>query len=239
MAYNLEQSDFLFPNEKFLATGASVTAEGQLLVRVFTNGQEFVQPSAGVSGELVVGFSSSTRLYINVAVDVYYNVSIPSVAPYQFTTKPMLVAGQERVTYVSTGTAFTNVSPAAPSAAGQFNVNETTGQYTFNSADAGQLIQIINKRNLTVLEARTQQREGFLFNARAFETYGKVGCIQGKGYIYTDQFDVSANFATGTLTTAAGGIVTIGGAGSALPSSVRVIALPTVSLPFLGLEFNL
>jgi len=238
MAYNLEHSDFLFPNEKFLATGATVSAEGCLLVRVFQNGQEVVQQSAGVGGELVVGFSSSTRLYIGQDVQIFNPVVVPSVAPYTISTQPMIQAGQEQVQNLTTLVYYTNVSPAVPTA-GQYSVNETTGVFTFAAADAGATLQILIKFNLTVQQARTQNREGFLFNARAFETYGKVGVIQGKGYIYTDQFDVSQNYSTGTLTTGAGGIVTIGGGGTALPASVRVIALPTLDLPFLGLEFNL
>jgi len=58
--YNRELSLFGLLEEKPLAAGVTVTAEGQLLVAIQQGGIEVVQPCLGVAAEVPVGFSSST-----------------------------------------------------------------------------------------------------------------------------------------------------------------------------------
>jgi hypothetical protein len=234
--YNRELSDVLFPKEKAILAGQSVAQEGQLLIGALEGGIEKVAPCAGVGSEVCVGFSSSTRLLIDKEI-IAKLVTVPSAGPFTVDLGyTNLVLGQVSIT--EGVVLYTNVSPAAPAAATEYQVDYLTGIVTFHSGAAGKKLSVIAKRTLSVIEARSLYREGFLHNARAFEVYDVVGCFEGKGQIYTDQFDVSKDYSAGGLKTMAGGLITVGGAGAALPAHVRVISLPSLSNPFLGLEFN-
>jgi hypothetical protein len=226
--YNRELGDHTFPQEKGIATGQSVTQEGQLLSAILESGHEVVKPCAAAGSEVVVGFSSSTRLLVDKECFAMH-ITVPSAGPYTVDLgKQNIIAGQARIAGLTLGSA------ANP---GEFEVS-TLGIATFNAAQAGISYDIFAKHSLTVEESRMLYREGFLHNARAFEVYDKIGVIEGKGVIYTDQFDISKDYSAGGLKTGAGGQITVGGAGTALPSHVRVISLPSLSNPFLGLEFN-
>jgi len=236
--YNRELSLFGLYEEKSLAAGVTVSAEGQLLVALQQGGVEVVQPCLGVASEVPVGFSVSTRLLIGQEV-LALQVTIPSVGPFTVTLNNAtnIVTGQ--VLVFSSTTTFTNVTPAGP-ATTQYSVDYVNGILTFAAADAGTAVTVFLKHNLTIAASRTLYREGFLFNARAFDVYGKIDCASGKGYIYTDQYDVSASYATGPLKTFAGGLVSTAGSGTTIPvTQARIISQPTVSNPFLGIEFNI
>lgn len=233
--YNRELSDVLFQKEKPIATGKAVAQEGQLLIAVLEGGIEKVYPCEGGAAELPVGFSSSTRLLVDAEVFAK-ELTIPSAAPYTVDVgHTNLVPGQLRIYSPADLAYFTFAGAPAP---GVCFPDPLTGILTFDVADKGKKIQVWAKRTLSVMEARTLYREGFLHNARAFEVYDVVGCFDGKGQIYTDQFDVSKDYSAGNLKTMAGGMITVGGAGTALPAHIRVISLPSLSNPYLGLEFN-
>lgn len=226
--FNREKSDFTFPHEKDLAAGVAVSAEGMLLVGVMENGVEKVAPAAGAASEVAVGFSLETRLYVDKEVGAK-EITVPATAPYTVQL-PVggLITGQVRIPGMTVGVVADGVFAFT-----------AAGLLSFDAAQAGEKLTVFYKRTLTMVEARELYREGFLHNSRAFEVYGKVGVIAGKGIIYTDQIDMGADFtAGGALKTMAGGLVTVGGAGAALPAHVRVIEAPSLSSPFLGLEFN-
>ena len=232
--YSRELSDVLFPKEKAIISGKSVPQEGMLLCGALEGGVEKVFPAEGGASEVPVGFSSSTRLLVDKEM-VAKEVTIPSAAPYTVDLGyTNLVSGQIRALDAGVALTVVGIAPAA----GEIQPNYLTGVMTFAAADAGKKISIFAKRSLSVEEARSLYREGFLHNARAFEVYDVVSCFEGKGIIYTDQFDVSKDYSAGGLKTMAGGLITVGGAGSALPAHVRVISLPSLSNAFLGLEFN-
>jgi hypothetical protein len=236
--YSRELSDVLFPKEKAIISGKSVPQEGMLLCGALEGGIEKVFPAEGGAAEVPVGFSSSTRLLIDKELFAK-EITIPSAAPYTVDLGyTNLVPGQLRAILLPGGGVYTVVASPAPAAPGTVSVNYLTGVLTFDIAEAGLKVDVWAKRSLSVVEARSLYREGFLHNARAFEVYDVVGCFEGKGIIYTDQFDVSKDYSAGGLKTMAGGMITVGGAGAALPAHVRVISLPSLSNPFLGLEFN-
>ena len=92
--------------------------------------------------------------------------------------------------------------------------------------------------NLTVSEARLQffQRN---INNEAGALFGQVGCGHGHGEIFTDQYDATIDWATvavGAIHSAAAGTVSETG-GTALDA--RVISVPNVNNPLLGLAFNI
>ena len=85
---------------------------------------------------------------------------------------------------------------------------------------------------------------GNLVPARIRTEYGLTsgaevgGVIDASGFLYTDQFDASVNWAavTGIKLAANGQLTSQAGAGAAIVA--YVVSLPTQEVPFLGLEFS-
>jgi hypothetical protein len=89
---------------------------------------------------------------------------------------------------------------------------------------------------LTVAEARLKffQRN---INNEAGALFGQVGVGHGHGEIFTDQFDAAEDWATASdPSSGAAGQVVEGGSGSNLG---RVISVPNVNNPLLGLNFDI
>ena len=58
------------------------------------------------------------------------------------------------------------------------------------------------------------------------------------GWVFTDQFDATLDWSTGTaITSGAGGVLTQGGSGSTIDA--RVISVPNVNNPLLGISFDI
>ena len=228
--YNRELSDCLFPQEKAILAGQSVAAEGLLLSGVFENGIEKVRVCGAATGEIIVGFSSMTRMKIGTEV-LAKKITVPSAAPYTVNLgHDNIIAGQMYIATQTIGNPTTTADQYSFTAAGVI---------TFHSGQAGKSHEVFFKRSLTVEEARDKYREGFIGNADAFAAYDVCGVLSGKGKIFTDAFDVSVSYASGVLKTAANGLVTMGGAGTDISSKLRVISQPSLSSPWLGLEYNL
>lgn len=226
--YNREFSDTLYPQEKPVLSGFEVNQEGLLLVGVLENGIEKVRPCDDVANEKIVGFSSLTRVPVDMEV-LSKKITVPNAAPYTVDLGyHNLVAGQIYIAGLTLGVA------AAP---GVYAIDIVTGILTFDVAQKGLTYTVFFKRNLTVEEYRAKYREGFIGNAASFQVYGTCGVYMGSGKMFTDRFDVSKDYSTGVLTTGADGMITIGGAGTAIPNCT-VIATPTLDQPWLGVRFN-
>ena len=212
-------------SETNVAAGASITAEGQALVRAAGATSTGVTPSQGSAGELFVGFS-----FAGV-----------SAAPYPASTATKV----EQFTVPSSGIvslAFAPISGQAfiydttTSAAVPITGGVTVVGSTVSGLASGDSVNITYKYNLTVTQARALQGDvqpGGYVGAYV----GQVGLIK-RGTVYTDQFDASANWLSpSTINTGAGGILVIGGSAPAL-ASAYIVAIPTQEVPFLGLEFS-
>ena len=246
MSYDLKRSHFSVILERAVATGETITEEGQLLIATLyaSTGSEVVQAAAGGASEVLCGWSVRDNAD-NSTTSVVEEATIPATGTLtvQLSNNNLVTAiaddgaqSQMRVVASSTGN-LTLVDAANPSS-GECANEPATGLLTFHGDEAGQTIVVTYRYNLTVAEARLSffQRN---INNEAGALFGQVGCGHGHGEIYTDMFDATVDWsAAGVIPeSAAGGTVSSGGSGASLDA--RVIAVPNVNNPLLGLAFNI
>jgi len=227
--YNREKTYSDFPLTKDVKAATSISQEGLLLIQELVSGKEVVLPASGLGSEKIAGFSSMTFLTPSQEV-IIKSFVVPATSPYTIDVgQTGLVSGQAFIPGLTLGVA---------SNAGEFSFTGA-GVFTFNVAQAGTTVEIHYKRDLTVAEAKQKYFEGHINNINASAAFKQVGLLAGKGIIYTDQYDVSKDYSTGTLKTLAGGLITIGGSGTDLSALMKVIETPSIGQPYLGLEFNI
>ena len=117
-----------------LASGATVSEEGQVMAAVLEGGVEKVKPATG-SGDVVAGFSVFRQVDYTTR-PIVAEGTVPASAPYTVELgHTSLVSGRVRV-YNVTNAADMTVVAIAPAAATEVQVNLTTGTLTFHSGAA-------------------------------------------------------------------------------------------------------
>ena len=234
MAMDIKRSWFGDTTTNEIATGSAVSEEGQLLQAVLEDGVEKILPATAVGGETIVGFARF-RQADHTSRPFIESDTVPASAPYTLETRfNNLVVGQVRV-YDATNAVDLTVVVGAP-AAGEVQVVHATGALAFNVAEAGVDLVIYYRHNLSL-----QQALFFYYEAPTNypdpNFFTQVGVGKGKGQIFTYHYDAAQDYSVNpVLKAGADGIVTVGGAGSAIPGA-RVISVPTEADPALGIEF--
>lgn len=236
--------------ERPRASTANFTEEGMLVVRSFntTTGVEEATHGTAAGGLTLLGFSkldtvspSTTEVVAEEGLEV--PATADSDGDYHVTlghdalTSDFETNGDVAV-YDVTNETWLAVEAAIGD--GDFIVSDAAnGELEFHSAQAGIEINVYYRRTLTASQ-RDQKYQRRHINSGAQDDLEKVGIIGGEGEIYTDQYDVSVgDWSTGTLRTGANGCITTQAGGTDISAYVRVIAIPTVDRPTLGLAFNL
>ncbi len=246
MSYDLKRSHFSVILERVVATGETITEEGVLLQATLdaSTGTEVVAVATADSGLQIAGFAIRDNAD-NSTTSVVENGTIPATGTLtiQLSNNNLVAStpgdgstSSMRVVASSTGN-LTLVDAASP-ASGQCANEPATGLLTFHEDEAGQTVVVTYRYNLTVAEARLLffQRN---INNEAGALFGQVGCGHGHGEIYTDQFDATIDWSTvavGAIHSADDGLVSETG-GTAIDA--RVISVPNVNNPLLGLAFNI
>jgi len=243
MPYGLTKSHFSLILQKDVTTGNVVDREGVALVAVVEDGVEKVQKCSAAGSEFPIGFAISDNESIATDIEVE-EFTIPA-APGPYTvqlahTTPVNGGGatvEAACIVIATGVAkVRQANPGAVDADAKFYVS-ATGLCTFNSASAGQIVRVTYRWSMTVAESRLKYHQRNSANEAGAEFNSvAVGC--GVGEIETYEFDagIDWNQASPACVCGADGKVTVGGGGTALP--VRVIKVPSVNSPTLGLAFN-
>lgn len=207
-----------------VARGADIKEEGQVLVSVFEDGVEKVQPSAGEEGEKVVGFAWSNCIIPGTIVDTKTEVAEKDFGAGEFTVALANAVEGSVKAEKEDGTAVAGTL--------------TDGVWTATDAVAeGDVIVITYRKNLTVNEARALfgDKRANLNTNLALE---QISVIRGNGDMVTNQYDTSADWseateaaagANGLLVPAAEGLSTVG----------RIFIKPTNGQFWLGVSFNL
>lgn len=197
--------------------------EGVALVAALENGALTAKPSAGVAGEVFVGVSQN-RHVTPVQANGTFSTIVPGTAPYtiQLAKTPINAAS---VNVRINGVAATQGAVAA----GVYSVSGST--LTFAAADAGKPVEILFRYALTQAEA------GLLFGSEPVSLNLAAG-VQStaiyEGTIYTDNFDVSADWSNATvIKLGPNGKFTTSGTGTVVNAIVAEI--PTSAGGFLGL----
>lgn len=210
-------------SEAVVAAGASITAEGQALIRVLAAPASGVTPSNGAANEIFAGFAvmgvSAAPLPALYATKKE-SFLVPASGIIQLANTP--VSGQLAVYDVTAGAAV-----AAPTVVGS----------TVTTLTVGNRVDVTYKYALTVVQSRALQGD-VQAGGYAGAYVGQIGVFK-RGTIYTDQFDASTDWraATSLKLGANGQITSQTGSGAAIPGAY-VVALPTQEVPFLGIEFS-
>ena len=207
-----------------LASAATLTGDGQALIRSVSGQVVFATNSAGSAGEQFVGFLSTQTSAVSFLQTTAVKVerfTVPAGKTVTLSKTP-----NATTTFVWDVTAGAAVTPNSVTGA---VVDLTTG------GTIGNVVDVTFRYNVSVAEARSRNGDVTpgLYSGL---TTGTVAVWQS-GTIYTDMFASNKNWqAIGTqVFLAAGGLVDITG-NVAIPASV--ISIPTVDFPFLGLEFD-
>lgn len=247
MSYDLKRSHFSLILERGVTDGLTITEEGQALIAVIdqATGTEKVQSSGGDSGEIFAGFSIRDNAD-NATTSVVEEIVVPSVAPFTASlSNTNIVAGTVGVSTtaalraVASDTGLLAKTDSVPNT-GEIQIlspaTVVTGDLVFHEDEAGQTVTVTYRFNLTVAQSRLEffQRN---INNEAGALFGQVGVGMGNGEVFTDQFDATLAWDAGeVITTGADGILTQGGNGAKLDA--RVISVPNVNNPLLGINFN-
>jgi hypothetical protein len=246
MGYDLKRSHFSQILEKHVASGSTVVEEGVCLVATLdaTTGEEVVAMSAGAEGEVLAGFAirdnadhATTSVVEEGTVPTAPAALTITLANNNIKTTDGGHAGNLADMRVEcpVGTELTKVDGAV-AGNGEVAVEPTTGVLVFHSDESATAYRVTYRYNLTVAEARLTffQRN---INNEAGALFGQLGVGMGIGEIYTDMFNNALDWSAGTLMhTGAGGLITQGGTG--MPIDARVIHVPDVANPMLGISFN-
>ena len=245
MPYDLKLSHFSLSLQKYVAAGQVVDREGVVLRSVLENGEGRVQKADDSAATYqIAGFAISDNETIGI-IPAVEDFTIPAApGPYTVQLAHTSIVGTApnssvRVMEIG-GSDWTEVAGAP--AATQFQPTVGTGVVTFNSADAGKSVRIWYRANLTVAEARLRffQRN---VNNEAGALFNTVVVGSGTGEIWTAEYDTNVDWSTAypganPILTGPDGILTIGGGGTAIPGG-KVIHVPNVDQPYLGIAFNL
>lgn len=207
------------------ASSATFSADGQALMGAITAGVYGVLPTAGAGTDAFVGFLHAQT----------------SAVPFLQTTAVMV----EEITLSASGTATLAKTPLGGTlsiwnitdnvAVGGGDITLSGAGITLVAAHFNETVRCTYAYTLTVAAARAKfgdVQPGGYFG----DTVGYASVLR-KGTIYTDQFDTSVQWASATaVKSAAGGKVTVGGAGATLP--VQIVSIPTANLQYLGLSVN-
>ncbi len=246
MSYDLKRSHFSIILERKVASGSVITEEGVLLQATLDagTGEEVVLLATANSGLQIAGFAIRDNAD-NSTTSVVEEATVPATG-----TLEVQLSNNNIVSTAGTGStaslrcvaettgALTLVNDGVPGD-DEVALAPATGLLTFHAGEAGQAITVTYRYNLTVAESRLLffQRN---INNEAGALFGQVGVGHGHGEIFTDQYDATIDWATvavGAINSAVDGTVTEGGGSTALDA--RVISVPNVNNPLLGLAFNI
>lgn len=203
--------------------------EGACLVEVIEAGEAKVAVKASVDGsEKVAGFAILPFSLPSQAVATESLAPTASALQFQLRNNN-LVSGSVRA--IVAGGADLTVDAASFSAtpsAGTVKVDLAGGRVKFAAGDAGKAVTLIYRHALTVVQARQRYHERAINNRDLVGSMGIIGVAKGYVELATDQFDTSKDYSSGDLKLGANGMLTIGGAGPAIPNG-KVLALPDAS----------
>lgn len=211
--------------EKALASGATITDDGQALVSLLQLGRQVVQPSTGAAGEVFVGFANLQTSAVPVVPATAVKVDLIETVPANgvLTLSKTPVSGSVTVNNFNTKAKIATTAVSGNTA-------------TVASANAGLTVTVTYTYALTVIEARALvgdvQPGGFVGH-----TVGQVGLSQS-GIIYTSCIDTAADWSNATAVKLAANGKLTDQTGSGVAINAVIIQAPSVNYPYLGLQYS-
>jgi hypothetical protein len=237
--YDLKLSHASSRLSRPLAAGATVSEEGKILVAVLEDGVEKVMVKDTVDGdEVVIGFASLGDAQPSQTSEVE-EVAVPSAGALEADLRNTnLVSGRVRVVVKSSGQVLTvDTTYAGSPADNTVKVDLPTGRLKFHADEAGEVVVVTYIHDLTIQQSIQKFGERHVNNRNLHAMHGQMEVASGIGELYTDQYDASADWASGgALKLGDGGIIAKSGAGVDLKATV--VSVPSSENPLLGIRFN-
>lgn len=216
--------------ERPVATGSTVTAEGQALVQDAVNGG--VKPSAGAATEIFAGVSFSQQL-TPLALPKIESLVVGASNTVTLAATPL--AGTIRVVRTDTGAALTAAALTGDGA----KYTLAGAVITVDAALAGKTLSVTYRFAPTTVQVKAIQGD-IPPGGAASSLLNSVGVIQA-GDVFTTEYDTSVDWTSVNASTpiklAANGLFTVGGSGIAVPNAF-VVGLPSSDAPYLGVHFS-
>lgn len=238
-----------------LTTGATITEEGQLMVRAGT-----AALTASVStGPAATNIPLGVNLYGKIqgtTFTAYETGTVPAApGPYTFQLQKTTIALngstalRDAVVYDTTGATYLPV--AAMAVAATSVTLSAGGLITFAAGDAGHAFWVVYRYTLTTVEALDLFRQSPIGRG-SDDTFSRITVAEGRCKIWTSCYDAAGQFAlhtqngtgsndaspctgqAGMFSTTA---ITTAGTGEGFPFG-RVIGLPDAHGPYLGVEYG-
>lgn len=231
-----------------LAAGTNIAEEGSLLIQSAGTSTVEAAVCTGVADEIPLGMALLSFIK-GKTFTKYQEGVVPAVAPltFQLARNNIIDVGggvaEAAVYNVTTPGYLTVIAPGAPGAA-EVAIDTATGILTFNAAEAGIDFWIRYRYNMTVVEKDDLIRSSHV-NRGADEQFESVSVAIGRCRVYTTMFDTRGEWEL-LLQSGAANSPCLGADGlwstitlvAAATAFGRVISLPTVDDPMLGIEYN-
>lgn len=217
--------------------GETIGAEGAVLVGVINpeTGEEEVKCSTGTAGDRFVGISFAHKFpsTFGLKCDSFAfaaDANTPAIVPLSLADTGLTEA---RITL--NGAAVVSEASQATVAAGKLYLDKSKGILYVSKDDAGKTFTVLYRYTLSSVEQSTKDFE-LSPNFGASEFFGKIGVIVGgESRIFTDQYDLTADWSTAKPGMGAGGkIAPVAGNVAAIPGA-RIIKAPSAGDPLLGI----
>jgi hypothetical protein len=225
-------SKFVDSSEATVAPGASISAEGQALVRAVGANASGVTVSAGTPPAGTSGFAGVDEAFAGFSVLGVSAAPLPML--YATKVEQFTVPGSGIVQLAQTPVAgqlaafdlTANAAVATPTVVGS----------TVTTLTAGNVVRVTYQYATTSVQSRSMQGD-VQPGGYAGQIVGQTGVVK-RGTIFTDQYDASKNWAAATsIKLAANGHITDqSGTGCTIPG--YVVSAPSTDTPYLGIEFS-
>ena len=246
--YDLTRSIFETKRMYPLAAGVNIAEEASLLIQTAGATSVEASVSTGAADEIPLGVALLSFIK-GTTFTKYEDGVVPAVAPltFQLARTNLVDVGAgvaEIAVYDVTSAAYLTVQAGAGPAAGVVQVNAVTGLMTFNVAEAGNTFWVRYRYTMTVVEKEALIRSSHV-NRGADEQFQTTSVGVGRCRVYTTMFDSRGEWVllqqdglTSSPVLGPNGLwSTVAVTATGTPFG-RVISLPTVDDPFLGIEYD-
>jgi len=205
--------------------------EGCVLCEELENGVAKVYVKASPDGtEKTAGFSVLPYSLPSQAVSAEKFV-VPASGSLVFSLRNANIVTASARAMVEGGSDLTvdELSFTSTPSTGTMKLDIVGGRIKFAAGDAGKVVTVIYRYNLTVAQARMKFQERSINNRDLVGHLGLVGVLKGYMEISTDQFDTTVDWTVSApVLVGPNGILTTAGSGVAIPG-LKVLAVPDLS----------
>ncbi len=234
--FDLNRSYFNDMKERAVASGATISEEGTLLVYVADGaGGVAVQPCTAATGQRVAGWAITDALKYATQT-VVEEVVVPAAGGAVSLSHQNIVDASQYVYNVTGAAAMTTETCPTPGS-GEYCLTDATGVITFHVDEAGDTIRVSYRYSPTLTEILATQHERSP-NNRAQDLFSSVSIGANDGEIFTSMYDTSQAYAINDpIYPGASGLVTSDNTAGTVVGFVSQV--PGVNDALLGIKYQI